>query len=370
MLSDIEETLLQPVELFVSAQLKKNKYENVLQHLDNGIILFNCEGQITFANSLIASLLRLQPQEMIGCTIRQLLTPSHLRRSEWKWLFQVYREIMHKHKTRFEIRDDYGKYWMVSVTYTEDLDGDLLISFKDISDYKQIEQTASHNDKLAILGKISAAIAHEIRNPLTAIRGFIQLLRPHLLQLGKDEYARIILMEIDRTNDIIHEFLNSSKPSSPSTPEKAVLRVTSLLRQTVLLTESEALMKDCEISLQSEQEEMMISIDAKQIKQVFLNLIKNAMDAIEEIEGRKGEIQIQAKSEGANAVISIRDNGSGMEQARLKRLSDPFFTTKEKGTGLGLSESYRIIQNHGGSIKVESSIGVGTTFIISLPLAN
>ncbi|ANS73619.1 PAS domain-containing sensor histidine kinase [Paenibacillus yonginensis] len=367
MLSDIEETLLQPVELFVAAQLKKNKYENVLQHLDNGIVLFNCDGQITFANSLMASLLELRAQDMIGCNIRQLIALPQLRRSKWKWILQVYREMMHNHKTKFEIRDDYGKYWMVLVTYAEDLDGDLLISFKDISDYKRIEETASQNDKLAILGKISAAIAHEIRNPLTAIRGFIQLLRPHLLQLGKDEYARIILMEIDRTNDIIHEFLNSSKPSAP---EKAVLRLSSLLRQTVLLTESEALMKDCEISLQSEQEEMLIAIDAKQMKQVFLNLIKNALDAIEEIDGRKGEIHIRAKSEGSNAIISIRDNGSGMEQASLKRLADPFFTTKEKGTGLGLSESYRIIKNHGGSIQVESSIGVGTTFIISLPLAN
>ncbi|WP_138494124.1 ATP-binding protein [Paenibacillus pinistramenti] len=367
MLSDIEETLLQPVEFFRSAPPKKNKYERVLHHLDHAIILINCEGQITFANSLMAAILELQPQTLEDCSIRQLLTLPFMGRSKRKWTLQIYREVMQQHKTKFELADEYGRYWMISVTYTEDLDGDLLLSFKDISDYKKIEQTASHNDKLAILGKISAAIAHEIRNPLTAIRGFIQLLRPHLMQLGKDEYARIILMEIDRTNDIIHEFLDSSKPSAP---EKAVLRVSSLLRQTVLLTESEALMKDCEISLQSEADEMLISIDAKQIKQVLLNLIKNGMDAIEEISGRKGEIHIQAKSEGRNAVISISDNGSGMEQARIKRLSDPFFTTKEKGTGLGLSESYRIIKDHGGSINVESSIGIGTTFKISLPLAN
>ena len=103
----------------------------------------------------------------------------------------------------------------MTVTYGDQMDGDFLFSVKDVSDYKQIEQTAYQNDKLAMLGRISASIAHEIRNPLTAIRGFIQLLRPHLLQLGKDEYARIILTEIDRANDIIYEFLNSSKPSAP-----------------------------------------------------------------------------------------------------------------------------------------------------------
>ncbi|WP_223067863.1 ATP-binding protein [Paenibacillus caui] len=368
MLSEIEETLLQPVEMFESAQLVKNKYENVLQHMDNGIILFNCEGQVSFANSQMANILELSSrQTLIGSNLLRLLRHPYLGRDKRKRIISIYREIICKHKKQLEMTDEYGRVWLVSATYGDQLDGDLLLSFKDISYFKEIERTAYHNDKMAVLGKISAAIAHEIRNPLTAIRGFIQLLRPHLIQLGKEEYARIILTEIDRTNDIIYEFLNSSKPSAP---EKAVLRVSSLLRQAVLLTESEALMKGCEISFESEQEEMLISIDAKQIKQVLLNLIKNAMDAIEEISGRRGEIHIDAKSDGTNAIISIRDNGSGMEQASLNRLSDPFFTTKEKGTGLGLSESYRIIKNHGGSIEVESSIGKGTTFMISLPLAH
>lgn len=151
------------------------------------------------------------------------------------------------------------------------MDGDFLLSVKDVSDFKRIEQTAYQNDKLAMLGKISAAIAHEIRNPLTAIRGFIQLLRPHLVELGKDEYARIILTEIDRANDIIHEFLNSSKPSAP---QKSTVSVSSLLKEVVLLTESEAVMKGCQMMLHAPEEELLVSIDVKQIKQVLLNIIK------------------------------------------------------------------------------------------------
>lgn len=365
MLSDIEETLLQPVEIFKSAQIVKNKYENVLQHLDNGIILFNSDGLVTFANSQAAKMLDLPCGSMIGCEMKELFSPSCLKPGQRKWTECIYREVMYRHNKQFEVSDNFERFWLVSVTYGDQLDGDLMLSFKEISDIKQIEREANHNDKLAMLGKISAAIAHEIRNPLTAIRGFIQLLRPHLKQLGKDEYAQIILMEIDRTNDIIYEFLNSSKPTAP---ERTVYRVSSLLRQAVLLTESEALIKGCEVSMLAEPEELLVSIDPKQLKQVLLNLIRNAMDAIEEVKGRKGHILVEAKSSGTNALISISDNGSGIDKASLNRLSDPFFTTKEKGTGLGLSESYRIVKNHGGAISVESALGVGTTFMISLPL--
>jgi signal transduction histidine kinase len=241
-----------------------------------------------------------------------------------------------------------------------------LFSVKDVSDYKQIEQTAYQNDKLAMLGRISASIAHEIRNPLTAIRGFIQLLRPHLLQLGKDEYARIILTEIDRANDIIYEFLNSSKPSAP---QKTIMSVDSLLKEVVLLTESEGLMKGCEITLDKADSPMNVSIDVKQIKQVILNMVKNAMDAIDGVgEEHTGLIRISTETENKYVQISITDNGQGMDHNTLVRLFDPFFTTKESGTGLGLSVSYRIIKNHGGTISVDSKKGEGTRFMIMLPL--
>ncbi|MNN40158.1 Sporulation kinase E [compost metagenome] len=193
------------------------------------------------------------------------------------------------------------------------------------------------------------------------------MLRPHLVQLGRDEYARIILTEIDRANDIIYEFLNSSKPSAP---QKVVVSVSSLLKEVVLLTESEGLMKGCEINLQIPDEAMKISVDVKQIKQVLLNIIKNAMDAIDEVEGdHAGLIDIGAHLDGKFVNISIQDNGNGMDKALLAKLFDPFFTTKEKGTGLGLSVSYRIIKNHRGNISVDSMKGAGTVFLITLPLA-
>ena len=188
------------------------------------------------------------------------------------------------------------------------------------------------------------------------------------MHLGKDEYARIILAEIDRANDIIFEFLNSSKPSAPMTSE---VPISSLLREVVLLTESEALMKGCEIELEEDPhgDTHYASIDVKKIKQVILNIIRNAIEAIGHVqEDRQGRICITSEKEGRYVAIRIRDNGIGMEQKTLEHLFDPFFTTKAEGTGLGLSVSYRIIKNHGGIIDVDSKADEWTEFVIKLPL--
>lgn len=364
-MSEIQETLLKSLQAFQSTQLVKDKYENILEHLDSGIILFDSHGMLTFVNVQMARLLEISRSSLIGCTLIEILHHQQLSRSNKRKLLRIYRETIFQRKKHHEFSDDRGRHWLLTVTYGDQMDGDFLVSAKDVSDYKQIEQTAYQNDKLAMLGKISASIAHEIRNPLTAIRGFIQLLRPHLLHLGKDEYARIILMEIDRANDIICEFLNSSKPSAPQT---SVINVASLLKEVVLLTESEALMNGYQIILHDRALPLYISVDVKQIKQVILNIIKNAMDAIKDLgHEHPGMIQIHLEQLHKNVQIQISDNGKGMDHNTLSRLFDPFFTTKETGTGLGLSVSYRIIKNHGGYISVESEMGVGTQFMISLP---
>jgi len=150
---------------------------------------------------------------------------------------------------------------------------------------------------------------------------------------------------------------------------KQTLRVASLVKETILLTESEAHMKGCELYGENNDPAISVAIDVKQIKQVLLNIVKNAMDAIHEAgDERKGRIEVSSRREGRFAVIRIRDNGKGMDRTTLNRLFDPFFTTKEEGTGLGLSVSYRIIRNHGGTIQVDSRQGEGTEFKIYLPL--
>lgn len=345
----------------------KNKYENVLQHMDSGIALFDSDGILSFLNVQMAKLLDIPRKTLVGCNIREILLHPKLNIQTKRTILRLYREMILKRNRYYEFQQKDGKHLLATVTYGDQLDGDFLISVKDVSEYKHIEQSALQNDKLAMLGKIAAAIAHEIRNPLTSIRGFIQLLRPYLLEVGKEEYARIILTEIDRANDIIYEFLNSSKPSAPMKQAKSI---DHLIREVVMLTESESLMRNCEIGVESHLEDAIVSIDIKQVKQVILNLVKNSLDAVEAVQSeRRGRIDIVLNSDGQYVEIMIKDNGKGMDKLTMSKLFDPFFTTKEEGTGLGLSVSYRIIRNHGGTIRVNSKMGSGTEFIIYLPLA-
>jgi signal transduction histidine kinase len=344
-----------------------NKFETVLQHMDSGVALFDGAGNLRFMNVQMSRMLQAPRRSLIGCTLYQLFFHANLQLSIRRNFVRIYREMVLYRRFHGEFQDVNGRFLLVSISKIEELDGDYLISVKDVSEYKQIEQTAFQNDKLAMLGKIAAAIAHEIRNPLTSIRGFIQLINPYLKEIGKQEYGRIILSEIDRANDIIYEFLNSSKPSAPM---KQTVLVGLLLKESILLSESEAHMKGCELHSEIFDPYLTVAVDVKQIKQVFLNIMKNAMDAIYEVKDeRKGRIDIAARREGKYSLISIRDNGKGMERATLNRLFDPFFTTKDEGTGLGLSVSYRIICNHGGTIQVDSRLNEGTEFQIYLPYA-
>lgn len=352
-----------------SGHVTRNNYERVLQQMDCAIVLFDEDGMLYFVNVEMARMLQVSRKELIGCTLCGLLRHPFISRERRRIILKIYRETIIRRQRYQEYSDKHGRTYLVTFTYGEQMDGDYLFSIKDVSDYKRIEQTAVQNDKLAILGKIAAAIAHEIRNPLTSIRGFIQLLRPHLMQLGKDEYARIILSEIDRANDIIFEFLNSSKPTAPFTSD---VSISTLLRDVVLLTESDAVMKGCQI-IYDEQEadqSLFVSIDTKQIKQVFLNMFRNAIDAIIDVlDTRQGYIHIRTEREPKHVAVYIRDNGAGMDERTLERLFDPFFTTKDEGTGLGLSVSYRIIRNHGGTIEVNSKLDEWTEFVIRLPIS-
>ncbi|WP_438444579.1 ATP-binding protein [Gorillibacterium sp. sgz5001074] len=347
-----------------SLVLLKNKYENVLQHMDSGIALFNESGRLTFINMNMARLIGLPRKALIGFRLIDVMRNRMVPRKIRKSMLHLYREMVDYRTPYHEITTGQGRHLLVTVTYENELDGDVLISVKDVTEYKRIEQAAYQNDKLAILGKISAAIAHEIRNPLTSIRGFVQFLKPELTRMGKHEYADIILDEIDRANSIIHEFLNSSKPTAPL--KKPVL-VHAFIKDVMLLFESDALLHQCRIEVGPIDQTLTVAVDLKQVKQVLMNIVKNAVEAVAQSRGPEGRIQILAVHEAPWIKITVSDNGDGMDADTASRLFDPFFTTKEAGTGLGLSVSYRIIKNHGGKIDVRSRPAQGTTFSICLP---
>ena len=344
---------------------RPDRFEEVLQQLDTGVAIVDSRGVLRFLNAQMERFLETPREALIGAPLSRLFFHRQVPRLVRRMLVRLFREMRRNSCCRMEFQTE-CRCLLVDVARVEELDGDYLVSAKDVSDLKLIEQSALQNDKLAMLGKIAAAIAHEIRNPLTAIRGFIQLLTPYLEEKGKKDYARIIMSEIDRANHIIYEFLNSSKPSEPT---KQPVRVESLLKEFILLTESEANMMGCELTCHVSDTDMVVDVDVKQIKQVLLNIFRNALDAIQAADdGRKGRIGLVARRDKRHVLVSMRDNGKGMDPGTISRMFDPFFTTKKDGTGIGLSVSYRIIRNHGGTIRVDSVPGEGTEFTICLPL--
>jgi signal transduction histidine kinase len=231
---------------------------------------------------------------------------------------------------------------------------------------KEMKHLVMNQDNLAQLGKLSARIAHEIRNPLTSVRGFLQLMKPYLQEIDKEQYADIALEEIDRASDIIYKFLNASKLPVPT---KELVSVPRLLQDVVTFCQSEALIHNIEVTYKHSQILTSIWLDKKQIKQVLLNIIKNAMDAILEMaKEERGKILVVAQQTNENVLIKIIDNGIGMDKETVSKLFKPFFTTKEKGTGIGLAVCEKIISSHDGEIKVQSKVGEGTTFEIYFPL--
>ncbi len=239
---------------------------------------------------------------------------------------------------------------------------------RDVSIQYALTDKLVQADKLVLLGQLSAGIAHEIRNPLAAVNLNLQVLQRKINE-NKPEYAYVVtaLQGVERISKIVDLTLNFSKPTIPDIQG---LSINALLVSTLDLISSIFKRKDITIDLKTDDKLPLASADAKQIQQVFINLITNACDAIQS----KGKITIKTYFEkgGKNTsdyiVISISDTGIGIPPEDLPKVFNPFFTRKTDGTGLGLPITQRILHTHNGIIDVESRVGVGTVFYIKLPI--
>ncbi|MGO4886969.1 ATP-binding protein [Anaerobacillus sp. MEB173] len=242
-----------------------------------------------------------------------------------------------------------------------------LALMRDITEKKLNEELLRKSEKLSVVGQLSAGIAHEIRNPLTSVKGFLQLLQKDIVTSDikeKGKYVEIILSELDRVESIIHEFLFLARPNQDiAFKEKSLL---SIIEQIKTLLDSQAILHDVQIVLEADDETLPnIDCEESQLKQVFINIIKNAIESMPN--GGLIVIEVRKKDE-EHIYIKIADQGKGISKERIKKLGEPFYSTKEKGTGLGLMISYKIIESHNGRIVVESEENKGTEFTIILPV--
>jgi signal transduction histidine kinase len=224
-------------------------------------------------------------------------------------------------------------------------------------------------EKLASLGMLAAGVAHEIRNPLTAIKAWLFLQQKHLTT-GTPEFAdaELIGSEINRLERIVKDFLQFARPSDP---QFVVVHAAQPLRDVRTLMEPQ--LEKSRIKLVfNEGPDAQIRIDPQQIRQVLINLVQNAADSI----GQNGTVTLRVRLNGKRlndrhqdvAILEVADTGKGILPEAEKRLFDPFFTTKDFGTGLGLPIAARIVEKHGGALQYQTQAGIGTTFGIILPL--
>ena len=238
------------------------------------------------------------------------------------------------------------------------------VFIKDVSEVKSLKQQVDQSEKLAVIGQLAAGIAHEIGNPLASISSVVQILQ----RKSKDQFFKEQLFtvkeNIDRITKIVRELVDFSRPPGY---EESLIDITDVVKTAIGIVKYDKRVKKVDFETSYAQDLPEIKIVPDQILQVFVNILLNALDAIE----GTGKISVNVFKKDKNVLIEIIDDGCGIEKHVLDKIFDPFFTTKDvgRGTGLGLSVSYGIVNKFGGDIRVKSTPGKGSKFIVKLPLS-
>jgi two-component system, sporulation sensor kinase E len=336
-------------------------YQLVFEESLEGLILWNDFAEIIEINQTACELFKLQRNELIGKSLIELLPDTNSNKQELLHLLDNFRKAR-KQKGIFkmyESDDSFRCYEYSAIRHIYENVNFLVV--KDVTEKIEIENRLKKSDTLNVVGELAAGIAHEIRNPMTALKGFIQLLQGEI-QEDRSLYFQVILSELNRIDSIINEFLILAKPQVVKYTRADIIQI---MKETVELLSAQAALFNVQIDVRYDTSLPSVFCEPNQLKKVFVNMIKNAIEVMQ----NGGMIKILIENDYNRFVhISIQDEGSGIPVEKLKKLGEPFYTTKERGTGLGLMVSYKIIEEHKGRIEVESQEAVGTTFHIHLPV--
>jgi two-component system sensor histidine kinase PilS (NtrC family) len=383
--STISEELKKKIKELFQKQADYNQLEtfnrNIIQSLDSGLLTIDLEGKTNFLNRTAEKILNRPEEELKNLSIYDL--------------FPEIDQVIQKIKKRMvDTPDDYQRYETLlvnpdgkkihlgfSISSLTDPEGSLIghtLIFQDITKFREMEEQMKRVDKMAAIGLLAAGMAHEIRNPLAALSGSIQLLQSELkLDDHQQHLMKITLRESERLNALITDFLLFAHP--PQT-HKMVLDLGKMIEETLdLFTHSPSCHPGISIFRPNPSKKILAEVDAEQMKQVFWNLLINASQAMHD--GGEIRIRLQKTEDGSGipyffrppkkektwVKIEISDSGKGITPVEKEKIFEPFFTTKAGGTGLGLAIVHKIIENHSGLIKVESEVGRGSTFTILLP---
>ncbi|TCP55994.1 PAS domain S-box-containing protein [Tumebacillus sp. BK434] len=356
----------------LSEEIALDRQEQKIHYLFNAIpmcvLLINEQKQIEYINPSVSRLFSCTEHDLLGKALFEAL-PWQLEESARLFYEPLHKALstgmrMHSsdiqaliHGREYDLDCD---FFPILNAYSSTADG-CMILIKDKTLYREWEDLSQRVAQHTNYVQMAATIAHEVRNPMTSVRGFLQLLSSQINGDTHRKYLDVMTTEIDRMNTILSEYLSMARTPQP---EWEPIHLTELVNDTFLLLEGEANYRGVNLSLELAADCRIHGI-ARELKQVLINLVRNAFDALEDGEGLI-ELRLQA-AEPNDYLVTVTDNGVGIAPEQLARIFEPFFTTKAMGTGLGLPVCKKIIESHGGSLRVQSEPGAGTTFTIQLP---
>jgi two-component system, sporulation sensor kinase E len=324
------------------------KIANILESITDVFFTLNHQWHFIFMNGEAEKYWRKGRGELIGRSIWDLFPDS------LPDYYPLFMQAMNRREaSHFEIIGLDAKVpYEVHVYPSEE---GLSVYFHDISERKMFEKEISSLDRLNLVGQMAAGIGHEIRNPMTTVRGFLQLMGEKEEFLNSKGYFELMIEELDRANAIISDFLSLAKNK---TVDLRPLSLNSLIENLAPLVQSDVMVSDHEFVMEL-QETKVLALDEKEIRQLILNLVRNGLEAM--IKG--GTLTIRTFMDGDEAVLSVNDQGSGISAEDLEKIGTPFFTTKENGTGLGLATCFSICARHNATLQIDTC-PEGTTFFI------
>ncbi|MDG5473640.1 PAS domain S-box protein [Jeotgalibacillus sp. ET6] len=321
------------------------------------------KGIITYVNDTFCAISKYEREELIGQDHRILNSSYHAKgffKNLWSTIGQgrVWKgEIKNKAKD--------GSYYWVYTTIVPFLNDQgrpykYVAIRNDITEQKKAEDLLLRSEKLSAIGELAAGVAHEIRNPLTTLKGFTAFLIEAETDHKKQLYLKLLLEEVERINFIVGEFMVLAKPQAIELKMKPLIPIIERVRTFLV---SEMNLHNVSIILDVCDESIEVECEENQMKQVFLNILKNAIEAMP----NGGNVHISVLVKKSIVEVTIKDEGTGIPKEIIEKIGDPFFSTKESGNGLGMMVCYTIIKNHHGSIVIDSKENEGTIIRISLP---
>ncbi len=342
----------------------EEKYRLLVEKAPETIIVRKVKSdRITFINETGVELLKANSkEEIVGMSIYDIIHPSYHERAK-----KVYKEIeaglpVLPYEEKFVcLNGDIIDIQVKIIPFVYGGEESLHIVIRDITEIKRNQEFIQQSEKLNVVGELAAGIAHEIRNPLTSLKGFTQLLN-HQFSTESD-YVEIMISEIERINTIVGELLLLAKPTED---EFKQVCLEDLLENVRMLMSAQANLHGVVINHVNQQtiHNLFFNGVENKIKQVFINIIKNAIEAM----GNGGKITLETTRLDSKVLIAFHDTGAGIPAHLLNKIGNPFYTTKEKGTGLGLMISKSIIESHEGELRINSIEGKGTTVEVILPV--